>query len=326
MSLARIKTVNTASVVEDTALYALVPEMTSSEYASFTESIKQFGIKVPIHVRSDMVLLDGRHRLRAARELGIERIDVIIHSFDKEASVAFVRDTAVERRSLTAAQRIDVVLKSEELLGTLTKEAKERQLRGLKNVGSSLGSNDTNGSTKEKLAEVAKTSSTMVSRMQRLKRESPVKYSEVVAGDKTISGAYFELPPTRKRKSKRSAVQEEQRTTVEQPPTSAVTGLRKLPSNMHGYSAKQKLAHATGGESLNIPDLQELSAEETAEVFATDNLGPCLQRVSSYMSGSGNFVSKAVEEMLAEDKDFLKKSCTDLEHLLHIIKTILEEN
>lgn len=324
--MARIKTVNTASVVEDTALYALVPEMTSSEYASFTESIKQFGIKVPIHVRSDMVLLDGRHRLRAARELGIERIDVIIHSFDKEASVAFVRDTAVERRSLTAAQRIDVVLKSEELLGTLTKTARENSLRNLKQNSSSTTSNDLIGSSSQKLAEVAKSSSTMVSRMQRLKRESPDKYSEVVAGDKTISGAYFELPPTRKRNSKRSAVQEEQETTVVQPPTSAVTGLRKLPSNMHGYSAKQKLAHATGGESLNIPDLQELSAEETAEVFATDNLGPCLQRVSSYMSGSGNFVSKAVEEMLAEDKDFLKKSCTDLEHLLHIIKTILEEN
>ena len=327
--MARIKTVNTASVVEDTALYALVPEMTSSEYASFTESIKQFGIKVPIHVRSDMVLLDGRHRLRAARELGIERIDVIIHSFDKEASVAFVRDTAVERRSLTAAQRIDVVLKSEELLGTLQETARANSLRNLKQNNSptvpmeSLGKK---GKTSEKIAEIARTSRVQVDRLRRVKREAPEKYVEVIDGKKSIRKAYDELPPIRKRKSKRSAVQEEQRTTVEQPPTSAVTGLRKLPSNMHGYSAKQKLAHATGGESLNIPDLQELSAEETAEVFATDNLGPCLQRVSSYMSGSGNFVSKAVEEMLAEDKDFLKKSCTDLEHLLHIIKTILEEN
>lgn len=109
-----------------------------------------------------------------------------------------------------------MVLRSEELLGTLTKAAKERQLSGLRDAGSPLVSNDPNGRTKEKLAEVAKTSATMVSRMQRLKRESPDKYSEVVAGDKTISGAYFELPPTRKRKSKRSAVQEEQETTVDQ--------------------------------------------------------------------------------------------------------------
>ena len=75
-----------------------------------------------------------------------------------------------------------------------------------------LSSFDDNGRSVIKLAEVAKTSPTMVSRMQRLKRESPDKYSEVVAGDKTISGAYFELPPIRKRKSKRSAVQEEQET------------------------------------------------------------------------------------------------------------------
>lgn len=100
-----------------------------------------------------------------------------------------------------------MVLKSEELLGTLTKEAKERQaaFHGNRFTGKvDLVSNDEKSTpvkSVDKLAEVAKTSSTMVSRMQRLKRESPVKYSEVVAGDKTISGAYFELPPIRKRKS-----------------------------------------------------------------------------------------------------------------------------
>lgn len=114
-----------------------------------------------------------------------------------------------------------MVLKSEELLGTLTKAAKERQAAFHGNQYTQkkkvdLSSNDDNGRSVIKLAEVAKTSPTMVSRMQRLKRESPDKYSEVVVGDKTISGAYFELPPTRKRKSKRSAVQEEQETTVEQ--------------------------------------------------------------------------------------------------------------
>lgn len=86
-----------------------------------------------------------------------------------------------------------MVLKSEELLGTLTKEAKERQAEFHGNQYTQkkkvdLVSNDdksTLGKSVDKLAEVAKTSATMVSRMQRLKRESPDKYSEVVAGDKT---------------------------------------------------------------------------------------------------------------------------------------------
>lgn len=80
-----------------------------------------------------------------------------------------------------------MVLKSEELLGTLTKEAKERQLRGLKNVGSSLASMEYNGKpvkTSEKIADIARTSRVQVDRLRRVKREAPEKYAEVIDGKK----------------------------------------------------------------------------------------------------------------------------------------------
>lgn len=80
-----------------------------------------------------------------------------------------------------------MVLKSEELLGTLTNEAKERQAEfhgnrftGKVDFASMETESTKSSSTSEKIADIARTS-----RVQRLKRESPDKYSEVVAGDKT---------------------------------------------------------------------------------------------------------------------------------------------
>ena len=98
-----------------------------------------------------------------------------------------------------------MVLKSEELLGTLTKEAKARQLSGLKNVGSSSVSMEANdsqptksSSTSEKIAEIARTSRVQVDRLRRVKREAPEKYAEVIDGKKSSRKAYDELPPARK--------------------------------------------------------------------------------------------------------------------------------
>lgn len=115
-----------------------------------------------------------------------------------------------------------MVLKSEELLGTLTKEAKERQAAFHGNQYTQkkkvdlapMESHSKKGKTSEKIADIARTSRVQVDRLRRVKREAPEKYAEVIDGKKSIRKAYDELPPIRKRKSKRSAVQEEQRTTV----------------------------------------------------------------------------------------------------------------
>lgn len=109
----------------------------------------------------------------------------------------------LEAASLSAAQRIDVVLKSEELLGTLTAVARSNSLRNLKQNNSptvSMESLGKKGKTSEKIAEIARTSRVQVDRLRRVKREAPDKYAEVVDGKKSIRKAYDELPPTRKNK------------------------------------------------------------------------------------------------------------------------------
>ncbi|MCJ1993622.1 hypothetical protein GYN24_03370 [Lactococcus piscium] len=78
-------------------------------------------------------------------------------------------------------------------------QAKERQLSGLKKGTLPLGSaepNVENERTNVKLAELANTSKASVVRMKKVKKESPELYEKVVNGEKTISGAYNELPTT----------------------------------------------------------------------------------------------------------------------------------
>src|SRR5262249_23628833 len=73
-------------------------------------SIHQHGQQVPIMVRGN-TLLDGRNRLRACLELGIQpRIQE--YEDDKLEAGYFIMDANLERRSLTPAQRMDIAEKA----------------------------------------------------------------------------------------------------------------------------------------------------------------------------------------------------------------------
>ena len=51
---------------------SMVPELSKEEYESLKQSIKENGLWVPIVVNNDGVILDGHHRYKACKELGIK--------------------------------------------------------------------------------------------------------------------------------------------------------------------------------------------------------------------------------------------------------------
>ena len=110
----------------------IVPEMSLEEWEELLESIKEKGIQVPVHALEDGRILDGRHRLKAAKELGIKEIDVIYHQMDDIAAIEFIRDTATKRRNLTPAQRAAVVLEAEDLCRQIVEEKRKNSLGNLK--------------------------------------------------------------------------------------------------------------------------------------------------------------------------------------------------
>ncbi|CEN28715.1 MAG: hypothetical protein L0F95_00860 [Lactococcus sp.] len=54
----------------------------------------------------------------------------------------------------------------------------------------------TTGRTDQKLADIAGVGKMTVTRMKKVKRESPELYEQVVKGERSITGAYNELPTT----------------------------------------------------------------------------------------------------------------------------------
>ncbi len=277
-------TVNINELKEDKTLSKLVPEMTTDEYERFVDSVKKSGVQTPIHIRNDMTILDGRHRVRACKQLGIMEIECLVHNFDKSESIEFVRDTAIERRNLSKAQRVDIVLRSEILIDSLMERAKNNSLNNLKQnkpkgpvepVGNY-------GRTNNHLAEIAGVGSMTVKRMKKIKREAPDVYEEVVKGDKTIHKAYNELPTTAKPK-KRSEYPSGQKNII----------------------------------PINIP--KPMTPDETKMLMAVENLDLNFNQIIHYVNNNGEKLYDAICQTYEERPVFMEKAHTALHQLLNLM-------
>jgi hypothetical protein len=81
---------------------AILPELSDTEYAALRQNIEQHGVLNPVFVDPETRILDGRHRLRAAHELGIVcRTEV----YDGPDPLGFVLSQNLHRRHLTTSQR-----------------------------------------------------------------------------------------------------------------------------------------------------------------------------------------------------------------------------
>lgn len=100
-------------------LAALIPEMAADQFAELRDDIAQHGLNMPIVLHEDMVL-DGRHRLRACDETGVEPR---FEEFGGSSPVEFVLSMNVKRRHLTVSQRAAIAMA---FLPAAEEEARQR--------------------------------------------------------------------------------------------------------------------------------------------------------------------------------------------------------
>lgn len=62
-------------------------DMSGEKWEEFLDSIKVIGIKDPIIITQDNVIVSGHQRIRAAKELGIAEVDVIQYDYQSEDDV-----------------------------------------------------------------------------------------------------------------------------------------------------------------------------------------------------------------------------------------------
>lgn len=88
---------------------SLFPALDAATEAALTESIRRFGVLVPVVRDQHGNLLDGRHRSRIADTLGAKyRVDVV-NVADEDEAAAIASTLNSDRRHLTAEQRREMV-------------------------------------------------------------------------------------------------------------------------------------------------------------------------------------------------------------------------
>ena len=107
----------------------LIPPMRGGEYAVLVADIGERGIAVPLEVNSRGEVLDGRHRLRAAGELGLESVPVRV--VESEDELAYILRAAINHRHLDASQRAALALELDEHTQR-REEARARRLANLR--------------------------------------------------------------------------------------------------------------------------------------------------------------------------------------------------
>lgn len=179
-------------------LASLLPDMTSSEFDGLLEDIRENGQQVAVTLYEGKVL-DGRHRVRACEQLGIEPLTT---EYTGDSPAAFVLSANVMRRQLTVAQRSILAVS---FLPALQREAKARQMTGLRHgdepaaAESPSASTDADGAegpvkraaTEAGVAVGASTAS--VQRAKRITEQAPDLAAKVVAGDVSLRAAEQQL-------------------------------------------------------------------------------------------------------------------------------------
>jgi N6-adenosine-specific RNA methylase IME4 len=81
----------------------VVPAMSAGQFEAFRADIAAEGVLVPLDVDAAGVVLDGRQRLRAALELGLDSVPVRLVAVEDE--LAYILRAALLRRDLSESQR-----------------------------------------------------------------------------------------------------------------------------------------------------------------------------------------------------------------------------
>jgi hypothetical protein len=175
----------------------LFPPMTGEEYQSLKADIQQAQrLYDPCRLWRGQ-LVDGRHRLRACRELGIEPWFVEVDG-DEADMIRLVVGLNLSRRHLSSSQKAAVGVEFQDLLTKMAEEAKGRQQ---KHGGTAPGrprtlpqqvgevSSPHACEVNEQLAQSVGTNRQYVADAKMLRAEAPAVLACVKAGDLTMSAA-----------------------------------------------------------------------------------------------------------------------------------------
>lgn len=89
--------------------YQLLPRLSDEEYGTLKADIAENGVRVPIDVDEDGVILDGHHRAWITADLGVDCPQRVVEGLDDQGKRDYARAVNALRRHLSIEQRREQV-------------------------------------------------------------------------------------------------------------------------------------------------------------------------------------------------------------------------
>jgi N6-adenosine-specific RNA methylase IME4 len=167
----------------------IVPEMRSDEWNQFLADVKLAGIRVPLEVIGDVVI-DGRHRLKAAQFLGLNEVPVVDAPVNGDPPEVYMMKAAVLRRHLTDDQRacLAVNWKDEN-----NHQGARTDLQIATSAGTPCRSSESAIDTRAATRDLFNISRTKIEKATQVKNSRPDLFEKVGTGDIALSNAFKQV-------------------------------------------------------------------------------------------------------------------------------------
>jgi len=177
----------------------LVPRMRPDEWQSFLEDIRLRGILEPLQVASDGVtVLDGRHRLDAALELGLAEVPTKPAPLNGGSEIEYMLRAASLRRHLSDDQRAVLAARLREELSEQAKRQGAETANAARwtddgSLSPPVGEKDARTDTRALAAQQFGVSRKKVERAVEVTHAAPELAEQVAAGALPLSRAVVEI-------------------------------------------------------------------------------------------------------------------------------------
>jgi ParB-like chromosome segregation protein Spo0J len=166
--------------------------MPQQAYERLKESVQKCGMRVPIHITPDGVVIDGHHRLKISKELKLTSVPVQVLDLDEEDQLIWMVRANLDRRQLTAGQR---AMLAKMLYEIEKKRAKSRQDLKMKERGrggkfSTVVPEAEKGKAREKAAAQAGVSGRTLEKAVKAVEKKPELEEPLKRGEISVDEAY----------------------------------------------------------------------------------------------------------------------------------------
>jgi len=162
--------------------HAQLPPLSPAARAALLEDVRTRGIVEPLEITREGVVLNGRERLAAAEELGLERVPVRI--VDPADRVEYIILAALQRRHLSASQRAALALELDQYR-ELRQDARTRQRANLRN-SVEVATLPPRGKTRDQVAHWAGVSARTAQDAAAVHAHDPQLFQRVKAGELAV--------------------------------------------------------------------------------------------------------------------------------------------